>query len=88
MIRVVIKWKCVYFVSHLQGQSYILNLTVVGLKFFLLRSHALETVGPSYSCEQGCTLTINERGSKGANRPNSAGHNGTPATLNHQAAAN
>lgn len=42
----------------------------------------------SRSCVRGCALTINEGGSKGANRPNSVGHNGTPATLNHQAAAN
>lgn len=77
-----------YLVSHLQGQKYILTLTVVSPKFFLLRSHALGDCGPSYSFDQGSTLTINECGSKRANRPNSAGHNGTPATLNHQAAAN
>lgn len=57
-------------------------------KVFILGQMLWETVGRSCSCEQGCTLTINEYGSKGANRPNSAGHNGTPATFNRQAAAN
>lgn len=41
-----------------------------------------------HSCEHRRALTISEGGSEGANRPNTAGHDGTPVTCNHQAAAN
>lgn len=36
-----------------------------------------------HSCEHRRTLTINEGGRERANRPNTAGHDGTPATLSH-----
>lgn len=41
-----------------------------------------------HSYEHRRAWTISEGGSEGANRPNTAGHDGTPVTLNHQAAAN
>lgn len=47
-----------------------------------------ETADLRHSCEHRHALTISEGGSEEANRPNTTGHNGTPATLDHQAAAN